>query len=176
MATTAQIQDLIRQSASRYGVDPSLALAVAQTESSFNPQAVSPVGAIGVMQLMPGTAADLGVDPWDPAQNIDGGVRYLSQMYARFGNWNEALAAYNAGPGRVDSGNVPSSAWAYASKVLSAMASFFTDGSPGTVSADSTSGVDLSSLVNPNPEGGSSTLLWIGAAAFVALAIWLATR
>jgi len=112
------VQSDISAAAAKYGVPPSLALAVAQKESSLNQSAVSPVGAIGVMQLMPATAASLGVNPYDQTQNIDGGVRYLSQMYQQFGDWGTALEAYNAGPGKVTSGTVPSSSVSYASDIL----------------------------------------------------------
>lgn len=84
-----------------YGVDPRLAFEVASRESRFNQAAVSSRGAIGVMQLMPGTAAELGVDPYDLEENIKGGVLYLRQQLARFGDTAQALAAYNWGPGRV---------------------------------------------------------------------------
>jgi len=79
---------------------------------------VSSAGAIGLTQLMPGTAAGLGVDPWDPEQNLRGGARYLAQMFNKYGNWQQALQAYNAGPGNVDSGNVPQSTLDYANKIL----------------------------------------------------------
>lgn len=96
------IQDQIRVSAARYGVDPNLALAVAKQESAFNQAARSPVGAIGIFQLMPKTAAELGVNPAILAQNIDGGVRYLSQLLSRYGqDVNRALAAYNWGMGNL---------------------------------------------------------------------------
>ena len=105
----ADYTGLITQSAQQYGVDPALALAVAQKESSMNPAAVSPAGAVGLFQLMPGTAAALGVDPNDPTQNIQGGVRYLAQLLGQYGgDTSLALAAYNAGPGNVTRyGGVP---------------------------------------------------------------------
>lgn len=90
---------LIQEAAARYQVDPRLVAAVAQTESGGNQEAVSPVGAIGVMQLMPDTAAGLGVNPYDKKQNIEGGAKYLRQMMDTFGgDVQKAVAAYNAGP------------------------------------------------------------------------------
>lgn len=87
--------------ANRYGVPPLLALAVMRQESKGRQDAVSGKGATGLMQLMPATAKELGVDPNDPLQNIDGGVRYLAKQLKTFGSTDLALAAYNAGPGRV---------------------------------------------------------------------------
>lgn len=96
------IADQIAAAAQAQGVDPSLALEVANAESGMNPNTPdSSAGAIGIFQLMPATAAALGVNPRDPAQNIQGGVAYLRQMLAQFGDPALALAAYDWGPGNV---------------------------------------------------------------------------
>lgn len=97
-------EELIQTASVKYGVPADLIKAVIDTESSFNPNVVSSAGAKGLMQLMDGTANGLGVsDPFDPAQSIDGGVRYLSYQLKRYdGEEKMALAAYNAGPGRVN--------------------------------------------------------------------------
>lgn len=94
---------LIERAASRYSLDELLLAAVIEVESAFNAEAVSPVGAIGLMQVMPSTAAQYGSgDPSNPATNVDLGARYLSSMLDTFGGDIElALAAYNAGPGNV---------------------------------------------------------------------------
>ncbi|SEB89425.1 NlpC/P60 family protein [Nocardioides exalbidus] len=94
--------DLFRAAGAKHHVDPALLAAVAQQESGFDPQAVSPAGAQGIMQLMPGTAKGLGVtDPFDPAQAIDGAAKLLDNLITRFGSIEMSLAAYNAGPGAV---------------------------------------------------------------------------
>lgn len=96
------IQEQITTTAIKYGIDPDLALQVAMHESSLNQGARSPVGAIGLFQLMPGTAKDMGVDPTTVDGNIEGGVKYLAKMLGMFnGDTSLALAAYNAGPGNV---------------------------------------------------------------------------
>lgn len=89
-----EIDDASRQT----GVPVALLHAVMRQESNGDPSSLSPVGAIGLMQLMPDTARGLGVNPHDANQNILGGAKYLRQMYNKFGNWHDAVAAYNAGP------------------------------------------------------------------------------
>jgi soluble lytic murein transglycosylase-like protein len=105
-----QIERAAQQAARQYGLPAGLVQSVIRHESNYNPQAVSPAGAQGLMQLMPATARELGVaDPFDIQQNIDGGSRYLRKMLDCFdGNLHKALAAYNAGPGTVRRyGDVP---------------------------------------------------------------------
>ncbi|HEX8102028.1 MAG TPA: lytic transglycosylase domain-containing protein [Solirubrobacteraceae bacterium] len=106
----SQYDGLIQQAAQRNGVDPALLKGLIRQESNFDPDAGSPAGAQGLCQLMPGTAAGLGVsDLRDPAQSIEGGAKYLRQQLDAFGgDVTKALAAYNAGPGAVQRyGGVP---------------------------------------------------------------------
>ena len=108
----------------KYGVPASLIASTIQAESSGDPNAVSSEGAIGLMQLMPATAASLGVtNPRDPSQNIDGGTKYLAQLDGMFpsDNYAAALAAYNAGPGNYQAGNIGAGTVAYVNKILSAI-------------------------------------------------------
>lgn len=90
------------RAAKRHGVPVPLFHALVHQESRWKTDAVSPKGALGLAQLMPPTAAALGVDPHDPVQNLDGGARYLKAMFLKFGTWRLALAAYNAGPKAVE--------------------------------------------------------------------------
>lgn len=117
------IEESIRRAASRYNLSPDLLRSVIRAESAFQTDAVSSAGAQGLMQLMPGTAKELGVsDPFDVRQNIDGGARYLRRMLDRFdGDIKLALSAYNAGPGAVEKyeGEVPyAETRAYVKRVL----------------------------------------------------------
>lgn len=99
---------LARQAAQKHGLPEDIFLRLVNQESGFNPNSKSPAGAIGLAQLMPGTAKQLGVDPHDPIQNLDGGARYLKEQYDAFGSWEKALSAYNAGPGNVQKyGGIP---------------------------------------------------------------------
>ena len=106
LTAPADPRDLADAAADRYGLPRELVRGVMAAESGFSMEAISPKGAIGLMQLMPETARDLGVNPNDPAQNVDGGARYLRDLLLRYnGGLRHALAAYNAGPGAVDKYN-----------------------------------------------------------------------
>ena len=115
-----EMREIIESCAEKYNIDEELIRAMIQVESGWNTDAVSNKGAQGLMQLMPRTAAMLGVnDPFDPAQNIEGGVRYISDLTDKYrGDIEKALAAYNAGPARVDSGNIPEVSRRYVKNIM----------------------------------------------------------
>ena len=118
-----EYQHLFQRAGAAHGVDAGLLAAVAKVESGFNPSAVSPAGARGLMQFMPATAAQFGVDPMDPASAIDGAARYLRQLRDELGSVELALAGYNAGPGNVRKyGGIPpfTETQQYVNKVLDA--------------------------------------------------------
>lgn len=116
----ASVVAIANAAARAHGVDPALVLAIIWVESRGNALAVSPKGARGLMQLMPATAKDLGVDALDPAQNVDGGTRYIKRLLAKYGDERRALAAYNWGPGNVDrtGGKLPEQVETYVQRVL----------------------------------------------------------
>jgi len=150
--TTADIQSEIITQAAAMGVPSTLALAVARKESNFNPNAIGSSGEIGLFQLMPATARDLGIsDPYNIHQNITGGLSLLVIEYNRFGNWEQALQAYNAGSPKVLAGKVPASSQAYARDVLTSagLSSYGTYG----VSEDFPLGLppELAKLVGEQP-------------------------
>jgi soluble lytic murein transglycosylase-like protein len=102
-AASPDPRQLLDEAAGRYGVPAALLHSVARAESAYRTDAISPKGAIGVMQLMPGTAAELGADPHNPAENIDAGARHLRDLLERYdGSAHKALSAYNAGAGAVE--------------------------------------------------------------------------
>ena len=161
------VQDDIRQTALRYGVDPAIALAVAQRESGFNQSARGADGEIGIFQLKPATAVEVGVDPYNEAQNIQGGIAYLAQMYRQFGDWTKALAAYNGGPGNMSRGTTSAQAWGYAQSVLDT-AQVYKIMEPGGVAQEPV----LASFL-PNLEGVPQ---WVWLAGAGALAVVLVVR
>lgn len=120
-----ELKSSIHKAAQDNGVDPSLFEALVGVESSYNPRTTSKAGAMGLAQLMPGTAKMLGVaDPYNPEQNLMGGARYLAQMLKKFGDVPMALAAYNAGPGAIQRyGGIPpfSETRRYIEKVMTRM-------------------------------------------------------
>jgi soluble lytic murein transglycosylase-like protein len=135
MVPPAQIDALVNDNAQAQNVDPALVKAIIANESGFNANATSNVGAQGLMQLMPGTAAGLGVtDSYDPAQNVAGGTKYIKGLLERFnGDVRLAVAAYNAGPGAVEKyGGVPPYAETqnYVQNVLASYAKYRGDATP----------------------------------------------
>ncbi len=117
-----EVEHLVERLSPEYGLDPALVRAVVRAESNFNPDAVSPKGAEGLMQIMPATQQDVGCgNAFDPEQNLRAGMQYLKMMLDKYGDVSLALAAYNAGPGAVDKyGGVPpyKETQAYVQKVL----------------------------------------------------------
>lgn len=152
-------RDLARQKAEEYGIPEALFLGLVNQESRFNPNAISPAGAIGLGQLMPGTARDLGVDPYDPVQNLDGAARYLRAQLDRFGDPRLALAAYNAGPGAVARyGGIPpyDETQNYVAAILGGGAQMARAGGPATPApvtapAERRSGDDGNTLARAEP-------------------------
>jgi len=113
------INPIINEAAERYKLHPLLIESIIKIESNYNANAVSPKGAMGLMQLMPATAREIGVTkPFDPYQNIIGGSYYYRLMLDRFGDHKKALWAYNCGPGCVENGNMPSETKAYIKNVI----------------------------------------------------------
>jgi len=146
----ADLDTIFEAAGRKYDIPPNLLKAVAKVESNLRPNVTSTAGAMGIMQLMPGTARGLGVtDAFDPEQNIMGGAKYLRQMLDRFdGDLRLALGAYNAGPGAVAKhGGVPSFSQNYVSKVLG-----FLDGGDITAGTVSYNGFDAFDQKGAVPE------------------------
>lgn len=118
-ALDSRIRAAVRDASLRFLLDPALLRAVIRTESAFDPDAVSSAGAMGLMQLMPATARSLGVVcPFDPRENVLAGARYLRRMRDRLGSWPRALAAYHAGPGRVEQDRIPTVTHHYVRRIM----------------------------------------------------------
>jgi soluble lytic murein transglycosylase-like protein len=158
----------LSSASSSYGVPLSLLTSVAKAESSFNPAAVSPAGAQGLMQIMPATGSSLGVtNPFDPTQSADAGARYLSQLYAQYGDWNTALIAYNEGPGNLAKSGVFPASQSYADGIMA------DSGISASMPLD-TGSVDASGNPVDTSVAGLSTLAMVAlgiAAVGVALAV-----
>lgn len=177
MSLSPSVQSLLNNAANAYGVSPGLLSAIALEESGGNQGVVGSSGEIGVMQLMPSTAASLGVDPTDISQNIAGGAAYYAQLQNEFGDTAMALAAYNAGPTTVANAvqnygsdwmaDIPASTQNYVSNVLANSGVASTSEVPGGISTpDDYSDVSYSS-------SGWSTWEIVAAAAGVGLLIWI---
>lgn len=164
-------QQQIVTAAQNAGIDPALALAVAQQESGFNPSAVSSAGATGLFQLMPATAASVGVtNSNDPTQNIQGGLTYLSQLLQKYGgDVSSALWAYNAGPGNEAAGVLPAETASYIPSVEALQSTWAAQlGLPsGTASSSVPSSADDSS-----DDSGDNTLLYVGVGLGAAALLW----
>ncbi|HVA01303.1 MAG TPA: lytic transglycosylase domain-containing protein [Terriglobia bacterium] len=176
------IQQQIVNEANAQGVPSNYMLAIANQESGFNQAAVGSSGEIGVFQLMPGTAASLGVtNPADLSQNIYGGVAYFKQMLNQFGG-NPALAAaaYNAGPGAVSSGNIPSSTQSYVSRFLAAVGLSPSPAAGTSAGVSIPAPIESASLLGPGiiipglsaPVSGISSGIWIAAGAALLLLLF----
>ena len=161
-AINIPVSSLVIQEANAQGVPPAIALAVAQKESSLSQWTKSgglvtgSAGEIGVFQLMPGTAASLGVDPTDLTQNIQGGITFLAQLYQKYGDWAKALSAYNSGS--------PTGSPSYASSVLAIAGSVAPAVPAPDLSVDSGdssgSGLTLSTPVTVGLILGGIALAW----------------
>lgn len=184
----ASVAQAIVTAANDQGLDPLLALEVASQESSLNPLAVGSKGEIGVFQLMPATAAQLGVDPTDPNQNIAGGVSYLSGLIAQFGGDTAAgLAAYNCGPTCVQNAmnkygadwfsHIPASTQAYVNSILGNVGSAYSV-QFAPVAAAQAAGAAVQNILAAPGGASSTTFPWaaVAIAAGVVLFLYAAAR
>jgi soluble lytic murein transglycosylase-like protein len=172
-AALSTIQQQIVAAASSAGVDPAIALAVAQRESGFNQNAIGSSGEVGIFQLMPATAAGLGVNPYDVTQNIQGGISYLGSLFAQFGDWNDALAAYNWGPANVvNAGGIyPASVASYVNGVLSQANSYGASLGPSIATVASSPAAAVAPILNSVGLGSLDPYLPTSTLGMAALAI-----
>lgn len=172
MAPSSALAQQIYSAALAQGVPPAIALGVAQQESGINQWTPSgnlvtgSAGEIGVFQLMPATADGLGVDPTDVDQNIQGGLSLLAQLYQKYGNWTQALSAYNSGS--------PTGSPSYAASVLGLAQNYDVTASALTASAST---LDDYSAINPSDSGGiDPNAVVLAAVVLVGLGIWWMER
>ena len=154
---SADAWSLTRETALRYGLEPELLAALVWQESRYCEEALSPKGAVGLGQLMPDTALELGVDPHDPVANLNGAARYLVMQYREFGSWPLALAAYNAGPEAVRrAGGIPpfEETQLYVPSVLNQYQHFRTQTADAVVAATQPQGVQAAQTPVPVAEPG----------------------
>ena len=149
------VKDLIIQEALQQGVPPELALSVAYQESQFSQDARGRAQEIGIFQLLPSTAEELGVNPYSLEDNIKGGILYLKQQFDRFGDWTTALVAYNAGPSRAAAGIIPDSTKDYIERILGKIPTF-----SATATASMPAGDPFGPLVTFVESGTSNILGW----------------
>lgn len=140
-----QYDQWISEASSKYGVPANLLSSLLNVESGYNPNAHNDSGATGIAQFMSSTAQDLGIDPSDPRQSIDGAARYLKQNYDQFGNWEQALEAYNGGPGNVGSGDTKE----YAQKVLDGAGDISRSATPNNSQSKEDTGLKLPKIQTP---------------------------
>lgn len=169
----ANVQQALVNASVQYGVPLSLLQAVAQTESSYNPNAVSSAGAQGLMQIMPSNDASLNLsNPFDVQQSANAGAQMLAQLYQQYGNWNTALIAYNEGSGNLASQGVFPASQAYADTILSDAGMLGTMGPPALDSSSGDSAAGDSGLFNfsaadfsfTDSSGSFTPLAWAGVA------------
>lgn len=179
----ATVSDLIAQESARQGVDANLAIQVANAESGLNPNVPdSSAGAIGVFQLEPATAAQLGVNPRDLAQNIAGGIRYLGQLLGQFGgSIPAALAAYNWGPGNLANAmsrwgsdwvsHLPGETTAYVAKIIRNLGLSLPTAPPPADTGASSSSDQGGAATPPTPPPANSTEMYVGLGILTAVAV-----
>lgn len=178
----APIASVLQNASASSGVPVPILQALAYQESSYNPAAVSPKGAQGLLQLMPATGRSLGVsNPFDPQQNADAGAKYLAGLYQQYGDWGQALIAYNEGPGNLAKSGVFRSSQSYADTILANAGPL--DSSPsldtsGASAIDSSvSQADVGAGFLAIPDISSISPIWIGAGlGGLGLLLWAVKR
>lgn len=164
MSNGLTIPQMIANTAQAAGVPPALAVQVAQQESGFNPNAVGSKGEQGLFQLMPTTAADLGVtNSFDPVQNAQGGVAYLAQLFQQFGDWATALTAFNWGEGNVQkygAAAAPASTQVYVANALGAAGLSTPSGAPTVTATPSATPLPAMILPDITQTSNGSTVDW----------------